>query len=141
MTIDNSATSAESLYQRVYAPLLDEHDYRVEQIDGALPKELTGTLYRIGPGKHQVGRTLLHSVFDGDGMVSQFRLDGSTVHYRNRYVRTRHFEHGQRSDRIRYRGVDTQIPRCPWRTDTCTRRPCTTLIAGWSKCAGDLQVG
>lgn len=105
--------ATENLYRRVYAPLLDEHDYRVAQIDGALPEDLTGTLYRIGPGKHQVGRTLLHSIFDGDGMVSQFRLDGTSVHYRNRYVRTRHFEHGQRSDRIRYRGVGTQIPGGP----------------------------
>ncbi|MBF6330493.1 carotenoid oxygenase family protein [Nocardia transvalensis] len=101
------------LYRQVYAPLLDELDYRVDQIDGRLPKELTGTLYRIGPGRHQVGRSLLHNVFDGDGMISQFVLDGSSVRYRNRYVRTRHFMHGQRSDRIRYRGVGDQIPGGP----------------------------
>ncbi|WP_069163789.1 carotenoid oxygenase family protein [Nocardia altamirensis] len=113
MSIDAVGTPATGLYEGVYAPLLEEHDYRVEQIDGTLPKDLTGTLYRIGPGKHQVGRTLLHNLFDGDGMVSQFVLDGSSVRYRNRYVRTRHFTHGQRSDRIRYRGVGTQIPGGP----------------------------
>ncbi|MEV6275485.1 carotenoid oxygenase family protein [Nocardia sp. NPDC051832] len=101
------------MHHRVYEPLLDERTYRVGQIDGELPSDLTGTLYRIGPGKHRVGSTLLHSLFDGDGMVSQFVLDGCSVRYRNRYVRTRHFEHGQRSDRIRYRGVGTQIPGGP----------------------------
>lgn len=110
MSVD---ASTESPYQQVYAPLLEEHDYRIEQIDGVLPKDLTGTLYRIGPGRHQVGRSLLHSVFDGDGMVSRFVLDGSSVHFRNRYVRTPHFEHGSRSDRIRYRGVGTLIPGGP----------------------------
>ncbi|WP_067824754.1 carotenoid oxygenase family protein [Nocardia inohanensis] len=100
-------------YRQVTAPLLDEHDYRIEQIDGHLPPELRGTLYRIGPGKHQVGRSLLHNVFDGDGMISQFVLDGSGVRFRNRYVRTRHFRHGQQSDRIRYRGVGGQIPGGP----------------------------
>lgn len=100
-------------YRQVTAPLLDEFDYRLTRIDGQLPKELQGTLYRIGPGKHQVGRSLLHNVFDGDGMISQFVLDGSSVRVRNRYVRTRHFEHGQRSDRIRYRGVGGQIPGGP----------------------------
>ncbi|MEV6560336.1 carotenoid oxygenase family protein [Nocardia sp. NPDC051756] len=113
MTVNDVTTPVGNPYQRIYEPLLDERDYRVAQIDGTLPKELTGTLYRIGPGRHQVGRTLLHSIFDGDGMVSRFVLDGTSVHYRNRYVRTRHFEHGQRSDRIRYRGVGTQISGGP----------------------------
>lgn len=97
-------------YQQVTAPLLDEHDYHVGQIDGTLPRELTGTLYRIGPGKYQVGRTLLHNIFDGDGMISQFILDGTSVRFRNRYVRTRHFQHGRQSSTIRFRGVGDQIP-------------------------------
>lgn len=113
MAIEELSTETSDLYRRAYAPLLDELDYRVTQVDGTLPKDLTGTLYRIGPGKFQVGKTLLHSIFDGDGMVSQLVLDGSSVHYRNRYVRTRHFEHGQKSDRIRYRGVGDQIPGGP----------------------------
>ncbi|MFE3101977.1 carotenoid oxygenase family protein [Nocardia tengchongensis] len=109
----STRATATTAYEQVTAPLLDEHDYRIEQIDGTLPKELRGTLYRIGPGKHQVGKSLLHNVFDGDGMISQFVLDGTSVRFRNRYVRTRHFTHGQRSDRIRYRGVGDQIPGGP----------------------------
>ncbi|MEV6071146.1 carotenoid oxygenase family protein [Nocardia sp. NPDC052001] len=102
-----------SAYHQVTAPLLDELDYRIDQIDGTLPQDLQGTLYRIGPGKHQVGKSLLHNVFDGDGMISQFALDGTSVRFRNRYVRTRHFQHGRRSNRIRYRGVGDQIPGGP----------------------------
>jgi all-trans-8'-apo-beta-carotenal 15,15'-oxygenase len=113
MTIDEVTRPAEQLARRAYAPLLEEFDYRIDEIEGELPKDLTGTLHRIGPGKHQVGRTLLHNVFDGDGMVSQFTLDGSSVRFRNRYVRTKHFNHGLRSNRIKYRGVGTQIPGGP----------------------------
>ena len=113
MSIDEVSAVAENVYRRAYAGLLEEFDYRVDEIDGELPKDLTGTLYRIGPGKHQVGRTLLHNVFDGDGMVSQFTLDGTSVRYRNRYVRTKHFNHGLTSNRIKYRGVGTQIPGGP----------------------------
>ncbi|MFI9509018.1 carotenoid oxygenase family protein [Nocardia sp. NPDC052566] len=113
MSVHDIATPTADPYLRAFEPLLDEFDYRVGQVDGALPAELTGTLYRIGPGKHQVGKTLLHNIFDGDGMVSRLVLDGKSVHYRNRYVRTCHFEHGQTSDRIRYRGVGTQIPGGP----------------------------
>ncbi|WP_040795213.1 carotenoid oxygenase family protein [Nocardia higoensis] len=111
MPLDHVATVSD--YRKATAPLLDEHDYTVGQIDGRWPKDLRGTLYRIGPGKHQVGRSLLHNVFDGDGMVSQFVLDGTTVRFRNRYVRTEHFLHGRNSDRVRYRGVGTQIPGGP----------------------------
>ncbi|MCV7281632.1 carotenoid oxygenase family protein [Mycolicibacterium flavescens] len=69
-----------------------EHDYRIDEIDGTIPAELRGTLYRDGPGRWEdyTGRPL-HHLFDGDGMLSAFTIDGSGVHYRNRYVRTNHF--------------------------------------------------
>ncbi len=57
-----------------------------------------------------VASLLLHNIFDGDGMISQFILDGRSVRFRNRYVRTRHFKHGQQSSTIRFRGVGDQIP-------------------------------
>ncbi|MFD0362769.1 carotenoid oxygenase family protein [Nocardia sp. GCM10030253] len=136
MAIDEVTMPAADLYRRAYAPLTDELDYRVEQLDGTLPAELTGTLYRIGPGRHQVGKTLLHSIFDGDGMVSQFVLDGTSVHYRNRYVRTRHFEHGQASDRIRYRGVGGQIPGGP--LANIGRLPANVANTNIVDCAGGL---
>ena len=78
-------------------PQLVEHDYRVDEITGTLPDGLCGTLYRNGPGRWQdhTGRPL-HHLFDGDGMLSAFTIgggaDGAGVRYRNRYVRTRHFQ-------------------------------------------------
>ncbi|MGW4369308.1 carotenoid oxygenase family protein [Nocardia takedensis] len=123
-------------YQQVTAPLLEEHDYRVTRIDGTLPAELTGTLYRIGPGKYQVGRTLLHNIFDGDGMISQFILDGRSVRFRNRYVRTRHFEHGRGSNTIRFRGVGDQIPGGFWAN--VGRLPANVANTNIVNCAGEL---
>jgi all-trans-8'-apo-beta-carotenal 15,15'-oxygenase len=69
-----------------------EHDYRVQDIEGTIPAELSGTLYRNGPGRWQdhTGRPL-HHLFDGDGMVSAFTIERGAVHYRNRYVRTQHY--------------------------------------------------
>ncbi|BBZ23446.1 carotenoid oxygenase family protein [Mycolicibacter hiberniae] len=76
----------------VSEPQQAEYDYPVTQIDGSLPAELAGTLYRNGPGRWEdhTGRPL-HHLFDGDGMVSAFTIGGGRVHYRNRYVRTRHY--------------------------------------------------
>lgn len=108
MTIESTAPRAG--WHRAFDALLEEHEYAVDQIDGKLPPDLTGTLYRIGPGKWQVGGTLLDHIFDGDGMVSQFTFDGRSIRFRNRYVRTEHFKHGATSNTIRYRGVGTQRP-------------------------------
>ena len=69
-----------------------EHDDYVVPIDGEVPDGLSGTLYRNGPGRWEdhTGRPL-HHLFDGDGMISAFRIDNGAVGYRNRYVRTRHY--------------------------------------------------
>ncbi|MGV0578408.1 carotenoid oxygenase family protein [Mycolicibacterium elephantis] len=77
----------------VSEPQLDEYDYDVTDIDGTIPPDLHGTLYRNGPGRWQdhSGRPL-HHLFDGDGMISAFTLADGKVHYRNRYVRTKHYQ-------------------------------------------------
>ncbi|MFL6088635.1 MAG: carotenoid oxygenase family protein [Aeromicrobium sp.] len=97
----------------IHQPLLDEHALADIQIDGTIPAELSGTLYRIGPGKLQVGTTLLDNIFDGDGMVSRFTIDQGRVQFRNKYVRTKHFTHGESSNRIAFRGLGAMRPGGP----------------------------
>ncbi|MEZ0339047.1 carotenoid oxygenase family protein [Mycobacterium sp. pV006] len=77
----------------VSEPQYAERDYRVEQTTGTIPAGLRGTLYRNGLGRWEdhTGRPLRH-LFDGDGMLSAFTIDEEGVRYRNRYVRTRHFQ-------------------------------------------------
>lgn len=69
-----------------------EYDYGIDAVEGVIPDELPGTLYRNGPGRWEdhTGRPL-HHLFDGDGMISAFTISAGAVHYRNRYVRTQHF--------------------------------------------------
>lgn len=69
-----------------------EYDYAVDDVEGTIPEDLCGTLYRNGPGRWEdhTGRPL-HHLFDGDGMISAFSIERGAVHYRNRYVRTQHF--------------------------------------------------
>ena len=76
----------------VSEPLHDEYDYPVRATTGTVPAGLRGVLYRNGPGRWEDHRHRpLRHLFDGDGMVSRFGIDGDGVHYRNRYVRTRHY--------------------------------------------------
>jgi len=92
--IDRMATMSEADLRSlgVSEPQHTEHDYPVKSVTGEIPAELSGTLYRNGPGRWQdhTGRPL-HHLFDGDGMISAFSIDRGAVRYRNRYVRTQHY--------------------------------------------------
>ncbi|WP_412516180.1 carotenoid oxygenase family protein [Actinomadura madurae] len=123
---------------QIFAPLMHEHDYVIDAIDGALPAGLTGTLYRIGPGKWEVGRTLMHHLFDGDGMVSQFAFDGRSVRFRNRYVRTGQFKHGLVSGDLRGPGVGTALPGGLWANFAKGKGPANVANTGVAMHAGRL---
>lgn len=72
------ATSAgERLARRLWTENLPrEHGFEPLTIEGALPAELRGTLYRNGPGQlGQHGRRYSHP-FEGDGAVTAVRLEG-----------------------------------------------------------------
>nr|WP_308494594.1 carotenoid oxygenase family protein [Mycolicibacter senuensis] len=84
-----------------YAPLYDEFDYVVDDYDGELPADLHGTLYRNGPGKLDAGGQQLGHLFDGDGMLSMFTFADGRLHYRNRYVATKHYRKSLASKELR----------------------------------------
>ncbi|WP_165614111.1 carotenoid oxygenase family protein, partial [Mycolicibacterium holsaticum] len=81
-----------------YAPLYDEHTYTVDTVEGALPADLRGTLYRNGPGKLEAGGTRLEHLFDGDGMMSMFSMSDGVVRFRNRFIQTKHYQKSIVSD-------------------------------------------
>ncbi|MES2958998.1 MAG: carotenoid oxygenase family protein [Pseudomonadota bacterium] len=70
-----------------FAPLHIEGDATHLPVSGALPAELNGTLYRIGPNPQFAPRGR-YEWFAGDGMVHEFKLSTGHASYRNRYVRT-----------------------------------------------------
>ncbi len=63
-------------------------DARSLRVEGAMPKELSGVLYRMGPARHDVYGDRFRSWFDGDGMVHAIAIEGGRVSYRNRFVAT-----------------------------------------------------
>lgn len=91
--------------------LTEEYDYWIDEVEGTVPKDLNGTLYRNGPGLLERGGVSLAHPFDGDGMICAFRFEQGRVHFRNRYVRTAGFLEEEKADRLLYRGVfGTQKP-------------------------------
>ncbi len=98
-------------WQRGYESLITEYTYQIDDIEGEIPSELEGTLFRNGPGRLDVNGSPLHHPFDGDGMVCAITFEKGQAFFRNRYVRTEGFLAESAAGKILYRGVfGTQKP-------------------------------
>lgn len=86
----------------------------LEVIDGTVPTDLTGSLYRVGPEtQYPPLDTGPEIYFNGEGMIHQFRFDAGHVDYQSRYVRNERFlaqEQARRSLFGRYRNRYTNDP-------------------------------
>ncbi|MBE9181649.1 carotenoid oxygenase family protein [Oculatella sp. LEGE 06141] len=98
-------------WQKGYQSLNEEFEYFIESVEGEIPVDLEGTLFRNGPGRLDVNGQRVHHPFDGDGMISAIAFSQGRAHFRNRFVRTDGFLAEQKAGRILHRGVfGTQKP-------------------------------
>ncbi len=88
-----------------------EFDYWIDDIEGEIPAELSGTVFRNGPGLTDINGYRLRHPFDGDGMINSVAIAQGKAFYRNRFVRTQGYLAEQKSGKPEYRGVfGTQKP-------------------------------
>ena len=107
----NNPTYNINEWKRGYDSQPNEYDYEITDIEGKIPLELSGTLFRNGPGLLDIGEDPIHHPFDGDGMISAFSFQNGKVHYRNRFIKTKAYIEEQEAGKILYRGVfGTQKP-------------------------------
>ncbi|MBF2065302.1 MAG: carotenoid oxygenase family protein [Calothrix sp. C42_A2020_038] len=113
---EHATTVPENSYTRDdwkggYQSLDQEYDYWIDDIEGEIPQELHGTLFRNGPGLFEINGLRIHHPFDGDGMISRITFKDGRAHYRNRFVRTEGYVKEQQANKLLYRGVfGTQKP-------------------------------
>jgi all-trans-8'-apo-beta-carotenal 15,15'-oxygenase len=123
-------------WEKGYRSLKHEYDYWIDEIEGQIPSDLTGTLFRNGPGLLDINGQPIHHPFDGDGMVCAIAFSNGQAHFRNRFVRTKGFLEEQQTGRILYRGVfGTQKPG-GWLAncfDLTTKNIANTNILYWGK--------
>ena len=92
----------------------NEHSYWVTDLEGPIPPELEGTLFRNGPGLLDTHGHPVKHPFDGDGMISSIALRDGQAYFRNRFVRTAGYVAEQQAQKPLYRGVfGTQKPGGP----------------------------
>jgi all-trans-8'-apo-beta-carotenal 15,15'-oxygenase len=91
--------------------LKQEFAYPIEDVEGEIPTNLNGTLFRNGPGLLDIFGRRLHHPFDGDGMVCAISFSNGRAYFRNRFVRTEAYCAEGLAGRMLYRGVfGTQKP-------------------------------
>jgi all-trans-8'-apo-beta-carotenal 15,15'-oxygenase len=97
-------------WQKGYESQPKEYEYWIEDIEGEIPPNLEGTLFRNGPGLLDVNGSPYRHPFDGDGMVCAFSFKDGRCHFRNKFVKTKAYLEEQKAGKILYRGFGTQKP-------------------------------
>ncbi|NMO18125.1 carotenoid oxygenase [Pyxidicoccus fallax] len=98
---------------RAFAPLPREHGFEPLRVEGILPEDLQGTLYRVGPAAFSAHGQRYGHWFDGDGAVSAVRFAGRSAHGATRFVETQHRAHERREGKMLYGRYGTVIPGGP----------------------------
>lgn len=89
--------------------LRKELDYST-LIEGTIPRDLRGVLYRNGPGLFDRGGLRKRCILDGDGMIQAIRISDGNAHFRNRFVRTKKYLDEESAGRYLYETWTTQAP-------------------------------
>lgn len=92
--------------QGIRQPLSNEIIANELRIEGTVPPELEGVLFRTGSNQRwEPARPDRYHWFDGDGMVHGFYISNGAVNYRNKWVRTEGFKEEEAAGRSLYNGI------------------------------------
>ncbi|MEI6064440.1 MAG: carotenoid oxygenase family protein [Pseudanabaena sp. ELA748] len=100
-----SPTFSREDWQKGYESLKTEQAYWIDEIEGQIPIELEGTLFRNGPGQLDINGQKYGHPFDGDGMICAIAFKDGKAHFANQFVKTPEFLAEQKAGKILYRGV------------------------------------
>ena len=110
-TAKSSLSYTREDWKKGYESQPEEFAYWVEDIEGEIPTELTGTVFRNGPGLTDINGYRLRHPFDGDGAINSVAFKDGKAFYQNKFVRTKGYLAEQASGKPEYRGVfGTQKP-------------------------------
>jgi beta,beta-carotene 9',10'-dioxygenase len=108
------------------------------QVDGSLPKWLTGKLVRNGPAIFEAGSTKLRHWFDGYGMLHGFMIADGTVYYQSKLI--------QSPEYLNNKDPGSTLKTITWGTasDPCRsifRRFFASFTAGSNTAVNVVQIG
>lgn len=98
---------------RAFRTAAGEGDWDVARVEGRIPPELDGTLYRVGPGQRETFGVRLRHFFDGDAIITGFDFRDGRARLKARYVATPERERELKEGRMIYGEFGTLAPPAP----------------------------
>ena len=87
-----------------------EHAYNAE-IEGILPTDLNGALFRNGPGLFERDGYRKKNLLDGDGMIQKISIANGKATYQNHFVRTPKYLAEEKAGKFLYPTWTTLAPK------------------------------
>ncbi|MEM1262929.1 MAG: carotenoid oxygenase family protein [Pseudomonadota bacterium] len=98
-------------------------------IDGEIPADVVGTLYRNGPAKLERAGVRYKHWFDGDGMIQQFRITPDSIVHQGKFVATTKYVEEEAAGQFLYSGAGTELPATQgWRNNDSGNVANTALL-------------
>ena len=120
-------SAATPAWRGVFRDLPREHGFEPLRVEGALPEQLRGVLYRCGPARFSIGGEPYLHWFDADGAVAAVRFEGKRVDAAVRTVATRWLREEQSANRQLYRSY-AQLGRGWRRWFTLPKNPANISV-------------
>lgn len=97
-------------------------------IRGAWPTDLTGTLYRNGPARHDIGDYRYEHWFDGDGMLQAYHIGAKQIAHQGRMVRTSKYMAEEAAGRALFPGFGSTPPNALGTTSADSLNPANISV-------------
>lgn len=126
-------------YLRSFTELSREHGFEPLRVEGEIPRALSGTMYRNGPGLFSIAGHRYEHWFDGDGLVTALRLEGGRADGASKLVVSRGLTEERARGRAYYGSYGTKPPGRwnPWRAIRFVREggknPANTSMLSWNE--------
>ena len=82
-------------------------------VEGEIPREIRGTLYRNGPGQKETFGVPLDHLFDGDAYLTAMRFADGRISGLSRFLPTEERRHEQKYQQMRYHEFGARCPERP----------------------------
>lgn len=97
-------------YEGLVTSLKAERSY-VCQVRGQVPTDLSGSLFRTGPGIFDRAGMRRRMQIDADGMIRHFRIANGRVTFSNKHIQTQKFKDEEKAGRYIYPSFSQHVPR------------------------------
>ncbi|MBL4667597.1 MAG: carotenoid oxygenase family protein [Sneathiella sp.] len=97
-------------WRAILGQTLEHESSYTPAIEGKIPTNLKGILYRNGPGRFDRGDHRKENLLDGDGMIQAFHLFDGTARYKNRFVQTQKYLEEESAGKFIYETWSTRAP-------------------------------